>query len=475
METIFKKLIRRTDGVSAILTALCIVALLGMVSLALDLGQLYTVRNSLQNNADGAALAAVGNLVQDYGAGAVRDAGKATQSAMTVVQTQSQLSGQSAVADAARNDLTIIFGTWDDRAGNAATAWTPIGTTCGSGSTANAVQVTIVRGSGTVYGPVSNFFAGILGIDTAEVAATAIAYLGYTDSTPAGAGPPLALPDTVLHAAKPGNTRWWASLFAPKEAIASSPTTLTFQDLGSDTFYQSNLNQPQFNSQKAYMVLVNSSDPVPNTIIDNLNSNYGSGTPIRPIAQGSRLYPLSEYQWASNIKTIFQSFQAAYNAKKNPVTGKWRVIVPIYSTHNPLANRLQKGLEYLARLMPFSLSQAHACFEFWNQGYPGGNVPIYVNGFANVDITNVNYVPTCDDCSKYSPAKDGKKYLNTLDCMVKSALSCRNANTVTVEVPTASSTVSPPGTQSGGPSNQNVNPGATPNTGPLANIPRLVK
>ena len=39
-------------------------ALIGVASLAIDMGQLYTVRNELQNVADAAALAGVGQLIQ---------------------------------------------------------------------------------------------------------------------------------------------------------------------------------------------------------------------------------------------------------------------------------------------------------------------------------------------------------------------------------------------------------------------------
>lgn len=474
---VFKELITRTEGAVAIITALGLVAFLGVVSLAMDMGQLYTVRNELQNAADAAALAAAGNLVHDYGSGAVRDAAAAQQAALTVAQRQSQLSGQPAVGDADRNDVNIRFGAWNIYAGNPSTAWTDIGTTCSSDSNANGVKITISRASGTIYGPVSSLFGSILGFNTAQVSATAIAYLGYTTATPPGSVTvPVALPDTVLTAAKQGQTGWWASLslLAPKEAMASLVNDTNFKDLGSDTFYNNNLGKPQFNVQKAYMFVVNPSDPNPATVINNLKKNYTSGTPVRAINRGSRLYPISEYQWASNIKTIFSAFKNAYNAKKDPASGKWRVTVPIYSTQNPLAQRLQRGLNYLARLLS-PVSQAHACFNFWTQTYPGGNVPIYVNGFANVDITGVTYNSNCDDCSPYAPAADGKSYLSTVDCMVKSSQSCRNANSVSVEVPVDASTVSPPGTTSGGPSNQTMNPGAPADTGAFASIPVLVK
>ena len=96
-----------------------------------------------------------------------------------------------------RNDLTILFGAWNIYTGDPQTAWTEIGSTCGSDSNANAVKVSIVRAAGTVYGPVSNLFGGILGFNTSKVAATAIAYLGYTNEVPTGGVQvPLALPGT---------------------------------------------------------------------------------------------------------------------------------------------------------------------------------------------------------------------------------------------------------------------------------------
>ena len=140
---IFGTLIKRTEGSVAVISAIGLVAFLGIVSLAIDMGHLYTVRNELQNVADAAALAATGNLIQDYGAGAVRDAAAAQQAALAVAQRQSLLSGQTAVGDGDRNDLSIIFGAWNIYAGNPSTAWTEIGSTCSSDSNANGVKVSI--------------------------------------------------------------------------------------------------------------------------------------------------------------------------------------------------------------------------------------------------------------------------------------------------------------------------------------------
>ncbi|MGQ9687482.1 MAG: hypothetical protein ACUVXF_01655 [Desulfobaccales bacterium] len=280
---------------------------------------------------------------------------------------------------------------------------------------------------------------------------------------------PLAIPNSVLTAATEGDKSWWANLWEPPEAVASSPKQLPFKDLASDSFYTNNLNKPLFDTQKAYLVTVLSSDPVPSTIIDNIEYTYKTSgvKPIRPMTEGTRLYPINEYKWASNIKTIFNTFKQAYTANKDS-NGKWRVMVPVYAPVGSSAS-LQQGVRLMARFLRFGPTAAHACFTFATQTYPGGNVPIEVQGFANVDVVNVTYVSTCNTCSDYYP------YANTTECMVENPSSCRNTNSVTIEIPVSTDTVSPPGTISGGPDNQHIVSGGEANSGAIAAIPRLVK
>ena len=461
-------------GATTIMVAACMFVIIGLSSLVIDLGQLYTVRNELQNTADAAALAGVAQLVQNQGGSTVRDSATATQAILAVAQKQSQLNGLPTVADGARNDLTITYGFWDIYATDRNLAWTAIGSTCPSTSNANAAQVTIKRDSGLVFGPVANTFAKVMGFSISQVEATAIAYLGYAKGAQAGTVTvPLALPQSVLAGLKSDSDNWLARLLAPREAHAVS-NSYTFKDLGGSTFYQNNLQKPLYDTGKAYLVVVNKDDSVPTTVINNLKKYYtSSGTSIRPMARGTRLYPLSEYQWASNIKSIFSAFKSAYNAKKD-ANSKWRVNVPIYSTSNPSARRQTTFTWHLARNLLPGVSPAQACFTFWNQTYPGGNVPIYVTGFANVDITAVSSVTTCDTCSSYNPALDGKRYSSALDCMINNQLSCRNVDSVSVSVPIDQDTVSPPGSASGGPDNHHMNANA-PTVGALAGIPVLVK
>ena len=114
----------------------------------------------------------------------------------------------------------------------------------------------------------------------------------------------------------------------------------------------------------------------------------------------------------------------------------------------------------------------------------------YVNGFVNADITNVTYSSSGDDgnhtypltistpasttgCSCTIPKKT--HYHNKNDFLTRYPNSVWNLNSVTIKNVTDHSTVSPPGTTSGGPSNHVINPEAPGNTGALASISVLVK
>jgi Flp pilus assembly protein TadG len=455
--------IRRTEGAAAVIIAITLFVLIGAASLAIDIGQLNTVRNELQNVADAAALAGVTQLIQDQAGVAVRDSSKALTAAVQVAQTQSQLQGLPPVADGARDDLTIHFGIWDIYAANRSLAWTDLGTTCASDSNANAMLVTVKRASGNIFGPVSNLFAQVLGYSTSEVAGTATAYLGYT--TAAGTGTvtvPLALPQTVLSAMMPKHDSWFARLFAPREAFATT-RSLTFKDLGGQSWYTGDMNKPLFDTSQAFLFIVNSSDSVPGTVVSNLQQYYTSGgTPVRSMKRGDRVYALSEYQWASNIKTIFSAFKSAYDKKKN-ASGSWRINTALYSSTNPLAQKKSTFPWYLVKRLLPGVTEAYACHTYWTDNYTGGGgkTPIYVDGFANVDITNVTYKSDCLTVG--------------MPDQVTNLNSCRNTCSVTVSVPTDQSTLSPPGSVSGGPDNKHITTGAAANVGAFATQPRLVK
>lgn len=482
-----QKFVKGTEGTIMILTGLGLMAFIGFASLAIDMGHLYMVRNELQNVADAAALAGANKLIVEQNGEAVRDSAAASQAVMDVAQRQSTLSGLAPVDAGERNDLTVTFGNWNIYAGNPETAWTDLGSTAGAYSNANGVRVAIRRGEGVAFGPVTNFLAGIFGKPTTEVGATATAYLGFVASAATGSVDlPLAVPDSLITAANPPSKSWWAKILGPKEAIAAAAQTLTFKDLGGTTFYQNNLSKAMLDQTKAYLVLVNQSDPAPGTINDNLKRQYStSGKPVRAMARGDQLYGISEYQWASNISTIFNNFKKAYDANKDS-SGKYKAVVPVYTTSNPTASLLDRGLKSMAGLFSFGPTPAHACYSM-TQSY---NPNLYVDAVTTVYVTNVKYEPVasiasdlpakCDPCSDRNSsvpgiqAFNGQTYSSTVDCMVNNGDSCRNQNSVTIEVPPGD-TVSNPGTTSGGPDKEHVNPGAPSGKGSFSKAAKLVR
>jgi hypothetical protein len=482
------RLRRDTEGAVAIITVFIMMALLGVASLAIDMGQLYIVRNDLQNTADAAALAAAGNLITTQNGVAVRDANAAQQAAMTVAQRKRQLAGLPDVDPGARNDLTIIFGEWNLKTGDPETAWTEIGSTCGSTSNANAVRITLRRGVGTITGPVINMFASIFGVNTTKVAATATAYLGYTNEVQTGTVQvPLALPSTILIASN-GRAGWFAHLFGPGEAVADTTKTLVFKDTGGANVTSTVPTSPVANldSTQGYFYTAASTDSVPNTLKNTLAKIYTpsltatTNVPVLvpDLKLGQQIYPRSEYPWGRGyIGPIFQNLQKAYNYKTTgsattaPAAGTaWRTTLAVHGLKT-VSFRGKPGFMPLARLLAlFSPGEAYACITIT---YP----TIQVSTFVNADITGVTYnSSSCDDCSYTFPKTiNGVTYHNKKECLTGLPTSTWNANTVTIKNVTDASTVSPPGALSGGPSSKEINTAAPNNVGALATIPRLVK
>lgn len=145
-------------GVTLVLVTICLSVLLGFAALAVDIGYLMVARNEAQNVADAAALA--GALESHYSGKSfirvkVREAAEKNTIAGTIITT-------------IPND-SIQIGYWNS------TRTPPF--QASEISEDVAVQVTVKRATG-VNGPISTFFAKVLGIDEVSVSArgTAIAY-----------------------------------------------------------------------------------------------------------------------------------------------------------------------------------------------------------------------------------------------------------------------------------------------------------
>jgi hypothetical protein len=163
---------RNQNGVALVLVAVMIVMLLGFVALAIDVGYYMVARNELQNIADGAALAACGEL------GAIYQS-ISPQYQDSYVCAGDDLAGIIAKAvDVGQNNRAgglegivirpedVIIGRWDGDTYSFTQTF----------SQPDAVQV-VARRDGNENNPITTFFAGLLGINTLDVSASAIAAL----------------------------------------------------------------------------------------------------------------------------------------------------------------------------------------------------------------------------------------------------------------------------------------------------------
>jgi hypothetical protein len=176
----------------AVMAAILIPVLIGLVALAIDCGYLLQKRADLQRAADASALAAVRELVPDASG------------------TQDFLATRAAVREYARANLAdlegfevldadIELGRYDPE-----TIYSEV--TLLDEGTFDAVRVTLRRDA-SANGRVPLFFGGVFGMGESEVRATATAVLQKASALKPGAGVlPFTIPEQEWEEASPGDT-----------------------------------------------------------------------------------------------------------------------------------------------------------------------------------------------------------------------------------------------------------------------------
>lgn len=150
--------IRGEKGQILAIFAIFLPVLLGVTSLAVEVGYIYLSKNEMQVAADAAALASVRELVAD-------DFDGARTQAITVAAANT-VAGRAIVLDGTRD---VEFGRWES------------GSFTVTNTGANAVRVTIREFEGSPDGGLPLFIAPIFGFDSFQVEATAIATLASID------------------------------------------------------------------------------------------------------------------------------------------------------------------------------------------------------------------------------------------------------------------------------------------------------
>jgi hypothetical protein len=173
-------------GTVAVLTAILMVFLLGMVAFAVDIGYIAVAKSEAQSAADSAALAGMDKLAERLNS-APLVAGVPLQTADDL-----RLAREEAKAFARRNQVggrAVELLDADIEIGylaNPANRTAPLDQTGWPARPYNAVRVTVRRDASHADGPLELFFAPALGIRTADVQASAIAAFMMGTITPRG-------------------------------------------------------------------------------------------------------------------------------------------------------------------------------------------------------------------------------------------------------------------------------------------------
>jgi Putative Flp pilus-assembly TadE/G-like len=156
--------IRSQQGAIAVLVGISMLTLVGFTALAVDVGYVMTTRNELQNTADAAALAAARELGDIYKENNAYDNSTDRPLILSAAVDIAQKNKAGGLDGININDGDLEIGVWD-------------GSTFTSNTTApNAVKA-ITRRDGGANGPISTFFFNILGVNSVDISAQAVAAL----------------------------------------------------------------------------------------------------------------------------------------------------------------------------------------------------------------------------------------------------------------------------------------------------------
>jgi len=419
------------------MVALGLVVFVGFLAFGIDLGQMYVVRNDLQNAADAAALAGAAALVQDVNNDGVAEFNPdlARTAAKDCANKNRSL---GAPAELTVADADVVIGRWDLATKTLDTNAAP--------NQVNAVQVT-VRRTGADNPQVQTFLGNALGAgDKKDVEALATAFLDVAGTSSSDI--PFAIPYHYVAGGGVAANGWQRVLdqFAPSPAYAATKQ-YQWKDLGG--------NNPVRSDRATFVVPTQGEQN--NTVLKKYiwGADMPNGKRFPQKKVGDQLWPMSEWKWGSYIKPTFQALKDRFNdpdtvaLKRN---GKWRVTVPVFNTTQVTSVPQNSWFKLASRLLP-GVSQAYACTAY--------SPAVYNHGFAAVDVTNVYVHPTC----------------NQYTDQVTDPNSCRNKCYMDIEVPLDQNTLSTDKASTPAPYTkdyQDMNPAAS-EVGVFSAIPKIVK
>ncbi len=201
----------RQRGSVMLMVALMLPVLLGIAALAVDVGRIMLVKDELRRAAEAGALAGANGLLTS---GAIDWSGAALRARNTVTQ--------NAAAGTPLNDASVEPGYWNlATTGSGGSGFAPGTTQPTGGNWAPALRVVVARdgtANGQVNGgPISLFFAPLLGKTLQNVTATAVAMQSAPGWVRAGALLPTAINKCMF------DLYWDSATGTPKPVSPSSP------------------------------------------------------------------------------------------------------------------------------------------------------------------------------------------------------------------------------------------------------------
>jgi Flp pilus assembly protein TadG len=298
-------------GATIVLVAVLLVVIMGIAALAIDVGNLASTKGELQKIADGAALAGAGKLGIHLKEGSC--------DTISVAEIYGIADDVAQNNEAAAKSITlqssdVVLGCWDfDSLEFKASGET--GCSCSTTPSLNAVRVTARRDS-AANTSVDTFFAGILGPETVGLSASAtaaISGLSEVDGLPIPVGISKAWFDPANWVAEDKG-------FCD-QPIKFYPTGNMTGCAGWNVFDSWPANAAKLRNLLECLALP--------------ESDLGYCPPPDASTGENLVYT------GGNVASAFPEMKALYDAKKDPVTGEWKVAVPVYDREdcsNPSGN-----------------------------------------------------------------------------------------------------------------------------------------
>jgi hypothetical protein len=281
------------SGATAVVVAIVMSALIGFTALAVDIGYVMTTRNELQDVADAVTLAAARQLGAIYESMSYQEVLDFVCDPSTILPIAKEVGSknQAGGKNIAINDADVIIGQWDP---DTKTLTPTLGQP-------DAVGVT-ARRDGNTNGPITTFFARILGINTVDVSADATAALtGQSTVEEGGLDVPVGI-----------DNAWydypWEDGFCDQD-IKFYPTGTIEGCAGWHTFneWPSNANRLA-------------------GILDGMKEgSYQSPS----LDIGDELVFTG-----GTVASAFDEMKALYDERKDPVTGVWEARVVVYENQD---------------------------------------------------------------------------------------------------------------------------------------------